>query len=86
MWLGPGVSRGRAEGPRCRSAEAVPRCVAGSSPPLILFKGQSHGNNLDSVTVLNILKNDLSTPQVLFCKVLHLSVSMGLEISFSIFP
>ena len=49
-------------------------------------KGQSHGNNLDSVTVLNILKNDLSTPQVLFCKVLHLSVSMGLEVSFSIFP
>lgn len=36
--------------------------------------------------LLNILKNDLSMPQVLLCRVLHLSVSMGLEISFSIIP
>ena len=48
-------------------------------------KGQSHGT-IWILLVLNILKNDLSTPQVLFCKMLHLSVSMGLEISFSIIP
>lgn len=42
-------------------------------------KRQSHGNNLDSVTK-SLKKNDLSTPQVLFCKVLYLSVSMDLEI------